>query len=227
MESNLFMDENDGFIYSRDRIDKNLELKFSVNLIDEGGLQTNEQISLIILFTNSSLDTLDVVFDIYENERIGLLIHKFKCDSLACTYYLNTCNKLFSIESGGELRIAGNLDRELKSAYYFDVFVIDQQSNIKVFKVKINVLDRNDNSLKLVGNSLERLIIRVKENERLRTMIFDLSNILTDFDLNTRYQFTLINCTAWFNKTKKLMDQSPFTIDQNTGKIILVSLIAL
>lgn len=143
LNNQIFIDEDDGFIRSKNRIDKkeNLDLKFTVTLIDEGGLFTNELINLVILFTNSSLDTIDLVFDVYENEQIGSIIHKFKCDTLTCKYYLNTCNKLFNIENG-ELRIESNLDRETKSIYYFDVVIVNQLSNIKVFKIKINVLGK-------------------------------------------------------------------------------------
>lgn len=84
----------------------------------------------------------------------------------------------------------------------------------------------NDNSPIIIvgGNSLER-IIHIKENERLNSIIFDLNTIITDFDLNTKFQFNQLNCTASFNNTKKYLNQfnNPFVLESNTGKIILVS----
>ena len=227
VEASVYVDEDDGFVYAKRRIEQNMELKFNVMLIDEGSLFTNELVHLVVLFTNASLDTRDLVFEVYENEPVGLLIHKFKCGTQenACKYYLNTCNKLFNIDEAGELRTESNLDRELKAAYYFDVFIVDPNSAIQVFKVKVAVLDRNDSSPKLIGYSIER-IVRVKENERPKSVLFDLSGIVTDFDLATHFQFGLLNCSVLLNKTAKKMlsvYDNPFLIESNTGKIILVS----
>lgn len=238
VEASVYVDEEDGFIYAKRRIEQNTELRFNVILIDEGSLFTNELINLVVLFTNASLDTQDLMFEVFENEPIGQLIHKFKCatpsqpangDDLptaACRYYLNTCDKLFSVDESGELRTEANLDRELKAAYYFDVFMVDQSSSaIQVFKIKVNLLDRNDSQPKLIGNSIER-IVRVKENERSKSTLFDLSTIVTDFDLNTQFQFELLNCSVSLNRTaKKVLSvhDNPFLIESSTGKIILVS----
>lgn len=238
VDTNVYVDEDDGFIYAKRRIEQNTELRFNVILIDEGSLFTNELINLVVLFTNASLDTQDLVFEVFENEPIGQLIHKFKCgnnppvtggDDLpaaACRYHLNTCDKLFSIDEAGELRTETNLDRELKAAYYFDVFMVDQSTAaIQVFKIKVKVLDRNDLPPKLIGNSIER-IVRVKENERPKSVLFDLSTIVTDFDLNTQFQFGLLNCSVALNRTaKRPLADTPFLIESNTGKIILVGLI--
>lgn len=226
VEASVYVDENDGFVYAKRRIEHNTELKFNVMLIDEGGLFTSELINLMVLFTNASLDTQDLVFEVYENEPVGLLIHQFKCATQTCRYHLNTCNKLFNIDESGELRTESSLDRELKAAYYFDVFMVDASSAIQVFKIKVNVADRNDCVPKLIGNSIERLV-RVKENERPKSVLFDLATIVTDFDLATQFQFGQLNCSVVsLNRTaKKVLSvyDNPFLIESNTGKIILVS----
>ena len=225
-ENQINLDESDGFIYAKSRIQQNTEFKFPVHLIDEFGLYTTELIKLVILFANTSLDTLDFVFDVHENESIGYLIHKFKCNT-NCKFHMNTCDKLFSVDENGELRIESNLDRELKSTYYFDIFMINGQlSSIQMFKIKINILDRNDNKPVIIGNLIERSI-RVKENERIKKILFDLSTIVNDFDLNTQFQFNQLNCTASFNNTQILVSNltfdNPFLIESNSGKIVLVS----
>ncbi len=75
----------------------------------------------------------------------------------------------------------------------------------------VSVMDQNDNPPHILDSSNG---VHISEAAIIGTSIVDLSNLVTDADLNDNLEYQLINCST--------CDMSMFYIDKQTGIIKLM-----